>query len=93
MRLLRIVALTDEMGAGEMVGYGRSGSNTVDLRNPHRPRDTARALPSTLRCGRYARATPRGRIGAIRQRMYATNVAIANSTTVVMAELTSPRIR
>src|SRR5712692_89880 len=35
----------------------------------------------------------RGGIGATRQRTYATNVATASSTTVVMAELTSPRIR
>jgi hypothetical protein len=41
----------------------------------------------------HSYAMCRGRIGATRQRTYATNVAIASSTTVVMAELTSPRIR
>ena len=37
--------------------------------------------------------TRRGWIGATRQRMYATNVAIASSTIVMTAELTSPRAR
>jgi len=32
-----------------------------------------------------------GWIGATRQRIYATNVAIASSTAVMTAELTSPR--
>ena len=41
----------------------------------------------------HSYAMRRGRIGATRQRTYATNVATASSRTVVMAEPPSPRIR
>jgi len=43
--------------------------------------------------GSHSYAMRRRRIGVTRQRAYAMNVATASSTTVVMADPTSPRIR